>query len=110
VGFDPLESNWPLRVSFPIFIANAVDWLNPANAKNSQLLIKAGDPFRLALAEPVKKASEIARRNNSLATAGNRLRRYGEEAFITCAPARTKPPSAPTCSTPPKATSVRVTN
>jgi len=56
VGFDPLESNWPLRVSFPIFIANAVDWLNPANAKNSQLLIKAGDPFRLALSEPVKSA------------------------------------------------------
>jgi von Willebrand factor type A domain/Aerotolerance regulator N-terminal len=56
VGFDPLESNWPLRVSFPIFIANAVDWLNPANAKNAQLLVKAGDPFRLALAEPVKNA------------------------------------------------------
>jgi Ca-activated chloride channel family protein len=56
VGFDPLESNWPLRVSFPIFIANAVEWLNPANAKNSQLLIKAGDPFRLARAEPVKSA------------------------------------------------------
>jgi Ca-activated chloride channel family protein len=56
VGFDPLESNWPLRVSFPIFIANAVDWLNQANAKNSQLLIKAGDPFRLALSEPVKSA------------------------------------------------------
>ncbi|HEX5223231.1 MAG TPA: VWA domain-containing protein [Verrucomicrobiae bacterium] len=56
VGFDPLESNWPLRVSFPIFIANAVEWLNPANAKNSQLLVKAGDPFRLALIEPVKTA------------------------------------------------------
>lgn len=59
VGFDPLESNWPLRVSFPIFIANAVDWLNPANAKNSQLLVKAGDPFRLALAEPVKSAVKL---------------------------------------------------
>lgn len=56
VGFDPLESNWPLRVSFPIFIANAVDWLNPANAKNSQLLVKAGDPFRLSLTEPVQSA------------------------------------------------------
>ena len=33
VGFDPLESNWPLRISFPIFIANAVDWLNPASAR-----------------------------------------------------------------------------
>jgi hypothetical protein len=56
VGFDPLESNWPRRVSFPIFIANAVDWLDPANAKNSQLLIKAGDPFRLALNEPATSA------------------------------------------------------
>jgi Ca-activated chloride channel family protein len=56
VGFDPLESNWPLRVSFPIFIANAVEWLNPANAKNSQLLIKAGDPFRLTLSAPVASA------------------------------------------------------
>src|SRR5439155_22237778 len=33
VGFDILESNWPLRVSFPIFIANAVEWLKPADAK-----------------------------------------------------------------------------
>jgi hypothetical protein len=56
VGFDLLESNWPLRVSFPIFIANSVDWLNPANAKGGQLLVKAGDPFRLALAESATSA------------------------------------------------------
>ncbi len=56
IGFDTLESNWPLRVSFPIFIANAVDWLNPANARSGQLLVKAGDAFRLALTEPVTSA------------------------------------------------------
>ena len=56
IGFDILESNWPLRVSFPIFIANAVDWLNPANARSGQLLVKAGDPFRLPLLEPVASA------------------------------------------------------
>jgi hypothetical protein len=56
VGFDILESNWPLRVSFPIFIANAVEWLNPANAKGGQLLVKAGDAFRLALTHPEKSA------------------------------------------------------
>src|SRR5258706_5469756 len=56
IGFDILESNWPLRVSFPIFIANAVDWLNPANAKGGQLLVKAGEPFRLGLTEPVSSA------------------------------------------------------
>src|SRR4029453_13343203 len=52
VGFDTLESNWPLRLSFPIFIANAVEWLNPANVKGGQLLVKAGEPFRMALARP----------------------------------------------------------
>jgi hypothetical protein len=57
VGFDVLESNWPLRVSFPIFIANAVDWLNPANAKGGQLLVKAGEAFRLALTGPEREAS-----------------------------------------------------
>jgi hypothetical protein len=56
IGFDVLESNWPLRVSFPIFIANAVEWLNPANAKGGQLLVKAGDPFRLGLSEPATSA------------------------------------------------------
>ena len=49
IGFDLLESNWPLRISFPIFVANAVEWLNPANAKGEQLLVKAGEAFRLTL-------------------------------------------------------------
>jgi hypothetical protein len=56
IGFDVLQSNWPLRVSFPIFIANAVEWLDPANARSGQLLVKAGDPFRLALLEPQSSA------------------------------------------------------
>lgn len=51
VGFDTLQSTWPLRVSFPIFIANAVEWLNPAAARNAQLTIRAGDPFRLTLTD-----------------------------------------------------------
>ncbi|MGH7967646.1 MAG: vWA domain-containing protein, partial [Limisphaerales bacterium] len=56
IGFDILESNWPLRVSFPIFIANAVEWLNPANAQGGQLLVKAGEAFRLPLLRPEKTA------------------------------------------------------
>jgi Ca-activated chloride channel family protein len=56
IGFDTLESDWPLRVSFPIFIANAVEWLNPANAQGGQLLVKAGDAFRLLLSRPETKA------------------------------------------------------
>ncbi len=56
IGFDVLESNWPLRVSFPIFIANAVEWLNPANAQGGQLLVKAGEAFRIGLPHPEQSA------------------------------------------------------
>ncbi|MCL5097934.1 MAG: hypothetical protein M1608_10495, partial [Candidatus Omnitrophica bacterium] len=53
IGFDLLQSTWPLRVAFPIFIANAVDWLNPASAKASQFMVRAGEPFRFAFAQPI---------------------------------------------------------
>jgi len=56
IGFDTLESNWPLRVSYPIFIANAVDWLNPANQRGGQLLVKSGEAFRMPLLHPEKTA------------------------------------------------------
>jgi Ca-activated chloride channel family protein len=56
VGFDTLDSDWPLRISFPIFIANAAEWLNPATERNSRLLVRAGDPFRVSLPQPVTSA------------------------------------------------------
>jgi hypothetical protein len=49
IGFDTLQSTWPLRVSFPIFIANAMEWLSPASLNASQLTVQAGTPFRFAL-------------------------------------------------------------
>jgi hypothetical protein len=58
IGFDVLESNWPLRVSFPIFFANAIEWLDPSNIKGGQLLVKSGDAFHLALPRP-EKAAEV---------------------------------------------------
>jgi hypothetical protein len=53
IGFDPLESNWPLRISYPIFMVNAVDWLNPAGASSSQLLVQPGSAFRWPLVQKV---------------------------------------------------------
>jgi Ca-activated chloride channel family protein len=57
VAFNPLESTWPLRISFPIFVANAVDWLNPASQKSEQFLVKPGDAFRMPLTEAVTQAT-----------------------------------------------------
>jgi Ca-activated chloride channel homolog len=59
IGFDTLQSTWPLRISFPIFIANAIDWLNPASEKASSLSVKAGDPLRVALSETATSAEII---------------------------------------------------
>jgi hypothetical protein len=65
IGFDLLDSQWPRRMSFPMFFVNAVDWLNPATARNSQLLVHAGDPFRLGLSSPVSSA-EITLPNGAI--------------------------------------------
>ncbi len=56
VAFDTLQSTWPLRISFPIFVANAVDWLNPGTASVNALTVRAGEPFRLGLTRPVNSA------------------------------------------------------
>jgi len=56
LAFDTLESTWPLRISFPIFIANAVEWLNPAAIQSKQLAIGAGDPFRMTLSDSATSA------------------------------------------------------
>ena len=60
IGFDLLESNWPLRFSFPIFMVNAVEWLNPANTSAAQLLVHPGDSFRYGL-PPHATSAEVTK-------------------------------------------------
>lgn len=59
IGFDTLQSTWPLRISFPIFIANAVQWLNPASGKSSQWMLRAGETFRFPLNQPIASAEVV---------------------------------------------------
>jgi Ca-activated chloride channel homolog len=56
VAFDPLQSTWPLRISFPIFAVNALDWLNPSAAAANQLVVHSGEPVRVALPSAVNTA------------------------------------------------------
>jgi Mg-chelatase subunit ChlD len=53
ITFDLLDSRWPLRISFPIFIANAIQWLNPHRPDAALFQVKAGEPIRLPLKETV---------------------------------------------------------
>jgi hypothetical protein len=57
IAFDPLQSTWPLRISFPIFMANAVDWLGPASSSASRFLVQPGTAFRYALAQKAGSAT-----------------------------------------------------
>jgi Ca-activated chloride channel family protein len=75
VGFDLLQSTWPLRISFPIFIANALDWLNPLNAQASQLSVKAGEAFRLALNDNSTSAEVLTPDGRSIKGNADPIRR-----------------------------------
>ena len=56
IGFDTLQSTWPLRVSYPIFFANAVEWLNPSATSAGRFTVRSGEPLRLGLKQPVTTA------------------------------------------------------
>jgi Ca-activated chloride channel homolog len=75
IGFDSLQSTWPLRISFPIFIANAVEWLNPASVQASQMNIKAGTPFRLGLTEELPSVDITMPNGTTQARAVDKTRR-----------------------------------
>lgn len=46
VGFDVANSNWPLRLSFPLFMQNIVSWTS-RSALDAQISIPTGDPIAL---------------------------------------------------------------
>jgi len=53
-GFSLLESNWPLRLSFPIFISNALRWLDPGVDENRMFQVRTGQTARLPMTKPVQ--------------------------------------------------------
>jgi Ca-activated chloride channel homolog len=46
VAFEPLESDFPLQVGFPIFVANALDYLAGGGSTQS-MSVKPGQPFSM---------------------------------------------------------------
>jgi hypothetical protein len=80
IGFDTLQSTWPLRISFPMFIANAVDWLNPAVTKSRQLMLHAGEPFRFSLsqAEATAEVTLPGGAKETITATGNREIVFGD--------------------------------
>ena len=48
VGFDLLKSRWPLRPSFPVFLANSVRYLTRAGPDGESTRVSTGTPIRFA--------------------------------------------------------------
>jgi hypothetical protein len=51
VSFEPMKSDFPLQVGFPIFIANALDFLG-GEGDSMRLAVKPGSPFSVASSQP----------------------------------------------------------
>ncbi len=47
IGFDLADTNWPVHVSFPLFIANAIDWLTLSGDAAAGGSFRAGEPVEL---------------------------------------------------------------
>ena len=43
VGFEPLYSNWPLLVSFPLFFSNCFAWFDEQRNRSMQTNIQSGE-------------------------------------------------------------------
>jgi Mg-chelatase subunit ChlD len=52
IGFDLARSDLPLKVEFPILLANAVSWLAGRESPATELAIRAGQPARIQTSAP----------------------------------------------------------
>ncbi len=81
LAFSPLQSDFPLNVSFPIFIANALDYLG-GESGTGLLAIRAGQTFNVAasksgtLKAPSGVSSEVA--SNGATAAVRSARQVGK--------------------------------
>jgi uncharacterized membrane protein len=57
VGFDLFKTDLPLRVAFPLILANSLRWLQPIGLEGSDLMVSAGSPFLLTVEHGVEEAT-----------------------------------------------------
>ena len=55
VTFPLLESDWPLRLSFPLFVSQAVEWL----LESEKTQVQPGEPLRVTLGDEQREAEVV---------------------------------------------------
>lgn len=67
VLFAISESNWPLQVSFPIFIARAADILSPESQRGTSRSYSTSEPITLGLPSPLPSSITLTRPSSASA-------------------------------------------
>ena len=57
LAFDPMRSDLPLRVAFPILVHNLLRWLSPTQSAVSGQQLQAGMPYTLFFDQPVQQVT-----------------------------------------------------
>jgi uncharacterized membrane protein len=60
VGFDIRQSDLPIRAAFPLFVSNAIRWLEPAKLDDGPFHLHAGEPIIVDL-DPGSRVAQITR-------------------------------------------------
>lgn len=56
IAFSIVETDWPLHISFPVFLSNAVRWLASQSGADRRLSHRTGDTVRLVLRGDAEQA------------------------------------------------------
>ncbi|MHC4712903.1 MAG: vWA domain-containing protein [Planctomycetota bacterium] len=82
VTFNPMDSRWPLRISYPMFIANAVNFLASGGQGRTARMIRTGDVLVVTAPGDVEKVtvSDPAGRKTELASGAEGTVAFGDTA------------------------------
>jgi Ca-activated chloride channel homolog len=74
IAFKLGDSDFPLQVGFPIFVANCVDWLAGSESSRGPLVVRAGAPFSVSTDAATVNLSRVSDGENfSLEGTGDRV-------------------------------------
>jgi len=76
IGADSrLNTDWPFRVSFPVFLSNAVRWLNPERHGAPPEIVRAGSPITFTLPHDAASAQIEDPRHSTFTIAADKEKR-----------------------------------
>jgi hypothetical protein len=67
IGFNLAQSDLPLKVEFPLLLANSISWLSKRDSEGSERVVRAGQPVTLRGAQATVALTAPSGRSESIA-------------------------------------------